>query len=44
MVFVSNTGIMKGDGKLFRPDDTITRAEFAVVVTRCHRLIELNRQ
>ncbi|MGE5380076.1 MAG: S-layer homology domain-containing protein [Methylocystaceae bacterium] len=44
MVFVSNTGIMKGDGKLFRPDDTITRAELAAVVTRCHRLIELNQQ
>ena len=42
MVFVSNTGIMKGDGQNFRPDDSLTRAELAKIINRCIELISLN--
>jgi predicted secreted protein len=42
MVFVSNTGIMKGDGQNFRPDDLLTRAELAKIIGRCIELICLN--
>jgi len=42
MVFVSNTGIMKGDGQNFRPDDPLTRAELAKIINRCIELISLN--
>lgn len=43
MIFVSNTGIMKGDNKLFRPSDPVTRAEMATILTRCAKLITLNQ-
>jgi hypothetical protein len=42
MVFVSNTGIMKGSDNLFRPDDPIKRAELARVLNRCVELIAMN--
>jgi hypothetical protein len=42
MVFVSNTGIMKGSDNLFRPYDSIKRAELARVINQCVKLIEMN--
>ncbi|MGI6452361.1 MAG: PdaC/SigV domain-containing protein [Syntrophomonadaceae bacterium] len=42
MVFVSNTGIMKGDKQLFRPHDPITRAEMAKVLCQCAELVRMN--
>lgn len=42
MVFVSNTGIMKGDGQNFRPDEPLTRAELAKIINRCIKLISLD--
>lgn len=42
MVFVSNTGIMKGNDNLFRPYDPIKRAELARVLNQCVKLIEMN--
>lgn len=42
MVFVSNTGIMKGDGQNFRPNDPLTRAELAKIIRCCVDLISLN--
>jgi hypothetical protein len=42
MVFVSNTGIMKGNDNLFRPNDPISRAELARVLNQCVKLIEMN--
>ncbi len=42
MVFVSNTGIMKGENNLFRPGDTITRGELARVLNRCFHLVKTN--
>lgn len=42
VVFVTNTGIMKGDGTCFRPDDRVTRAELARVVNRCVALLGLD--
>jgi predicted secreted protein len=38
VVFCSNTGIMKGDGTYFRPDDNLSRAELARVINRCSAL------
>lgn len=42
MVFVSNTGIMKGNDNHFRPYDAIKRAELARVLNQCVKLIEMN--
>lgn len=42
MVFVSNTGIMKGDGTYFYPNQTVKRSEMARIINRCTQLIELN--
>jgi hypothetical protein len=42
MVFVSNTGIMKGHDNLFRPYDPLTRAELARVLNQVVNLIEMN--
>lgn len=42
MVFVNNTGIMKGKDQHFRPNDQLTRAELAAVITRCIDLISLD--
>jgi hypothetical protein len=42
MVFVSNTGIMKGNNNLFRPYDPLTRAELARVLNQVVKLIEIN--
>lgn len=42
LVFVSNTGIMRGDGQNFRPADRVTRAELARTINRCIELINLN--
>jgi len=42
LVFVSNTGIMRGDGQNFRPADRVTRAELARTINRCINLINLN--
>ena len=43
VVFVSNTGIMKGDGGNFRPGEPVKRAELARVLNRCAQLIALNQ-
>ncbi|MGI5920187.1 MAG: DUF3298 and DUF4163 domain-containing protein [Syntrophomonadaceae bacterium] len=42
MVFVSNTGIMKGNDNLFWPYDPIKRAELARVFNQCAELIKMN--
>ena len=42
LIFVSNTGIMRGDGQNFRPADRVTRAELARTINRCISLINLN--
>ncbi|KUG02698.1 hypothetical protein ASZ90_019923 [hydrocarbon metagenome] len=42
MVFVSNTGIMKGYDQLFRPHDPVKRSELARVLNQCTKLIENN--
>ena len=42
VVFVSNTGIMKGNDNLFRPYDSIKRAELAKVLNQCVKLIAMN--
>lgn len=39
VVFVNNTGIMRGSDGYFRPADSLTRAEMAVVVRRCVELM-----
>lgn len=39
LVFTSNTGLMKGDGQYWRPDDTITRAELARILCGLIQLI-----
>jgi len=44
VVFVHNTGIMKGNDGNFRPYDSLTRAELARVITACKDLIDLNTQ
>lgn len=41
-VFVSNTGIMKGDSNFFRPYDSIKWAELARVLNQCVSLLEMN--
>ncbi len=43
VVFVNNTGIMKGNNNRFRPLDNMTRAEMAVVLMRCVELISGNQ-
>jgi len=43
VIFVSNTGIMKGDGGNFRPGEPVKRAELARVLNRCAQLIALNQ-
>jgi predicted secreted protein len=42
MVFVNNTGIMKGYDNRFRPYDSLTRAELAGVIARCVELLAIN--
>ncbi|NLO21464.1 MAG: DUF4163 domain-containing protein [Syntrophomonadaceae bacterium] len=42
MVFVSNTGLMKGNEKLFRPYDPIKRGELAKVLNGCVDLMKYN--
>lgn len=42
VVFVNNTGIMRGNDNYFRPGDNLTRAEMATVVMRCVELIAAN--
>lgn len=39
VVFVNNTGIMRGSDGYFRPDDNLTRAEMAAVLMRCVELM-----
>ncbi len=39
VVFVNNTGVMRGSDDYFRPGDNLTRAEMAVVVMRCVELM-----
>ncbi len=36
----ADTGLMVGDGRRFRPFDTVTRAELAVLLTRVDRLLD----
>ncbi len=43
VVFVSNTGIMKGNDNHFRPQDNLTRAELAVVLMKCVELISADQ-
>jgi predicted secreted protein len=42
VVFVSNTGIMKGDSLRFRPGDNVNRAELARILMRCSELSGVN--
>ena len=42
VVFVSNTGIMKGSNNYFCPESNLTRAELAQVLMRCISLIAIN--
>lgn len=42
VAFVTNTGIMKGADNLFRPQDSLTRAEMARIIIACRKVIELN--
>jgi len=42
MVFVNNTGIMKGDGQYFRPDKLVNRAELSEVLSGCISLMALD--
>ena len=42
LAFVSNTGIMSGDGWYFRPAASIKRAELAKVLNSCASLLALN--
>lgn len=44
LVFVNNTGIMKGDGQNFRPLEGVKRAELARILNRCTELLELNTE
>jgi len=44
VVFVHNTGIMKGNDGYFRPHDCLTRGELARIITACKDLIDLNTQ
>lgn len=44
VVFVHNTGIMKGNDGNFRPYDSLSRAELARVITTCKDIIDLNIQ
>jgi hypothetical protein len=42
VAFVTNTGIMKGSDNLFRPQDSLTRAEMARIIIACRQVMELN--
>lgn len=42
VVFVNNTGIMRGNDGYFRPGDNLTRAEMAAVIMRCVELMAAN--
>jgi len=42
IVFVNNTGIMKGNNNFFRPEQNMTRAELAKVVNRCVSLMAVD--
>lgn len=42
IVFVNNTGIMKGENNLFRPYDSLTRGELARILNQCNSLIKAN--
>jgi predicted secreted protein len=44
MVFVNNTGILKGEGEYFRPDATVTRADLAKALSRCIILMAINEE
>jgi len=43
MVFVSNTGIMKGDNNYFYPNAAVTRAELATVLVRCNKILAMHQ-
>jgi len=42
IVFVNNTGIMKGNNNYFRPEENMTRAELATVLKRCVSLMAVD--
>ena len=42
LVFVINTGIMSADGQNFKPNDPVTRADLAEMISRCIKLTNLN--
>jgi len=42
MVFVNNTGIIKGEGQFFGPNAVVTRGELVQVVSRCINLMAIN--
>lgn len=44
IAFVSNTGIMKGDGQNFRPQEKVKRAELSRVLAGCASLMESNQE
>ncbi len=42
VIFVNNTGIMKSDNNCFKPQENISRAELAGILSRCLRLLEVD--
>ncbi|MDR1617041.1 MAG: DUF3298 domain-containing protein [Syntrophomonadaceae bacterium] len=44
VIFVNNTNIMKGYNDYFRPDNSLTRAELAQVLSCCQRLVKMNTE
>jgi hypothetical protein len=42
VIFVNNTSIMKGYNDYFRPDQVLTRAELAQILSCCQRLVAMN--
>jgi predicted secreted protein len=42
VVFVNNTGIMKGEDNCFRPEQNVTRAELAGILSRCIQLLTVD--
>lgn len=44
IVFVNNTGIMKGNNGYFRPHDPLTRAELARVILACKQVMDMQTE
>lgn len=42
VIFINNTGIMKSENNLFKPQDSVTRAEVASILSRCVKLLAVD--